>query len=110
MAIEQITVRTKAELAVELDKKTDEIIVEGDFSQNIAEIKKGQLNEVDQLGFALGSDGIGILVEYGISTLLDVFDPTAKEDKKIRKQIERLYTIKRLTQESFLLHLKQLDY
>ncbi|WP_430597867.1 hypothetical protein [Enterococcus sp. AZ177] len=110
MAIEQITVRTKAELAVELDKKTDEIIVEGDFSQNIAEIKKGQFNEVDQLGFALGSDGIGILVEYGISTLLDVFDPTAKEDKKIRKQIERLYTIKRLTQESFLLRLKQLDY
>ncbi|MBO0467221.1 hypothetical protein JZO73_06695 [Enterococcus plantarum] len=110
MAIEQITVRTKAELAVELDKKTDEIIVEGDFSQNIAEIKKGQLNEVDQLGFALGSDGIGILVEYGISTLLDVFDPTAKEDKKIRKQIERLYTTKRLTRESFLLRLKQLDY
>ncbi|WP_086314862.1 hypothetical protein A5821_002459 [Enterococcus sp. 7F3_DIV0205] len=110
MDFERVTVRTKAELAAELEKKTDEIIVEGDFSQNIAEIKRGQLDDTDTLGFAVGSGGIGILVEYGIGTLLDVFDPAIKEDKKIRKQIERLYTIKRLTKESFLLHLKQLDY
>ncbi|MGX7149718.1 hypothetical protein [Enterococcus ureasiticus] len=110
MAIEPITVKTKAELAVELDKKTDEIIVEGDFSRNISEIKKGQLNDTDELGFAVGNGGTGILLEYGISKLMDVFDPKAKEDKKICKQIERLYTIKRLTKDSFLLHLKQLDY
>lgn len=110
MTIERVSVSTKAELAVELEKQTDEIIVEGDFSQNIAEIKKGQLKDTEMMGFAIGSGGAGILVEYGINKLMDVFDPTEKEDKKIRKQIERLYTIKRLTQESFLLHLKQLDY
>ncbi|MGX7245396.1 hypothetical protein ACWOC1_11200 [Enterococcus quebecensis] len=110
MAIEQVTVRTKAELAVELDKKTDEIIVEGDFSQSIAEIKKGQLNDTDTMGFTVGSGGAGVLIEYGINKLMDVFDPTSKEDKKLHKQIERLYTIKRLSKESFLLHLKQLDY
>lgn len=110
MNSKQVRVSTKAELAKELDKKTDEIIVEGDFSQTIAEIKKGQLNDTDMLGFAVGSGGTGMIMEYGISKLMEVFDPTAKEDKKIRKQIERLYTIKRLTQESFLLHLKQLDY
>ncbi|EOL50677.1 hypothetical protein [Enterococcus caccae] len=110
MGFERVIVRTKAELATELEKKTDEIIVEGDFSQNIAEIKKGQLNDTDTLGFAVGSGGIGMLVEYGISKLLDVFDPVTKEDKKIRKQIERLYAIKSLTKDSFLLHLKQLDY
>ncbi|WP_207694420.1 hypothetical protein DOK67_0001017 [Enterococcus sp. DIV0212c] len=110
MKLRQVTVRTKAELAAELDKQTDEIIIEGDFSQIIAEIKKGQLNDTETMGFAVGSGGIGILAEYGASKLMDIFDPTTKEDKKIRKQIERLYTIKRLTSESFLLHLKQLDY
>lgn len=110
MAIEQVIVRTKTELATEVDKKTDEIIVEGDFSQNIAEIKKAQLSDTDTLGFAVGSGGTGILIEYGINKLMGVFDPMTKEDKKVRKQIERLYTIKRLTKESFLLHLKQLDY
>ncbi|EOH95815.1 hypothetical protein UAY_03241 [Enterococcus moraviensis ATCC BAA-383] len=110
MTIEQVTVTTKVELEAELDKKTDEIIVEGDFSQNIAEIKKGQLEDTDMLGFAVGSLGAGILFEYGINKLLDVFDPATKEDKKIRKQIERLYRIKRLTKDSFLLRLKQLDY
>ncbi|WP_430602780.1 hypothetical protein IGJ02_000084 [Enterococcus sp. DIV0724b] len=110
MGFEQVTVRTKDELVTALNKKTDEIIVEGDFSQTIAEIKKGQLSDTDTLGFAVGSGGIGILVEYGVGKLLDVFDPTTKEDKKIHKQIERLYTIKSLTKDSFLLHLKQLDY
>lgn len=108
--IEQVIVRTKAELTTELDKKTDEIIVEGDFSQSIVEIKKGQLNDTDMLGYIVGSGGAGTLIEYGVSTLMDIFDPATKEDKKIRKQIERLYTIKRLTKDSFLLHLNQLDY
>lgn len=110
MTIERVSVSTKAELAVELAKQTDEIIVVGDFSQNIAEIKKGQLNDTEMMGFSIGSGGVGTLVEYGANKLLDVFDPATKEDKKIRKQIERLYTIKRLTTDSFLLHLKQLDY
>ncbi|MEI5994062.1 hypothetical protein [Candidatus Enterococcus mansonii] len=110
MKLEQVTVRTKVELAVELDKKTDEIIVEGDFSQLIAEIKKGQLSDTDMAGFTIGSGGIGILVDYGVDRLMGLFDPASKEDKKIHKQIERLYTIKRLTPDSFLLHLKQLDY
>ncbi|MGX7263674.1 hypothetical protein [Enterococcus crotali] len=110
MSLEQVTVQTKAELAAALDKKVDEIIVEGDFSQIIAEIKKGQLNDTEMMGFTVGSGGVGILVEYGVSKLLDIFDSTSKEDKKIHRQIERLYKIQRLTSESFLLHLKQLDY
>lgn len=110
MSVKQVTVKDKTELTAELAKKTDEIIVEGDFSQVIAAIKKGQLNDTEMMGFTIGSGGIGVIVEYGIGKLLNVFDPITKEDKKIRNQIERLYTIKRLTNSSFLLRLKQLDY
>lgn len=110
MVIKQVTVQTKAELAGALDKKTDEIIVEGDFSQIIAEIKKGQLNDTETMGVTIGSGGVGILVEYGFGKLMELFDPASKADKKIHKQIERLYKIQRLTPESFLLRLKQLDY
>ncbi|MGM0218977.1 hypothetical protein [Enterococcus sp. AZ126] len=110
MEIEKIIVTNKAELAVALDKKTDEIIVEGNFNPDIAEIKKGQLSDTDMLGFSVGSNGTGMLVEYGISKLMAIFEPATKEDQKMRKQIERLYTIKQLTKESFLLRLKQLDY
>lgn len=110
MNIKQVSVQTKAELASELNKKTDEIIVKGDFSKIIAEIKKGQLNDTEIYGFAIGSSGIGLLVEYALQKLIDAFDPMAKEDKRIRRQIEQLYRIKRLDVESFLLRLKQLDY
>ncbi|MGG5342581.1 MULTISPECIES: hypothetical protein [unclassified Enterococcus] len=110
MIIEQVKVCTKAELIAALDKKIDEIIVEGDFTKTVAEIKKGQLNDTESIGFAIGSGGSGVLFEYGISKLLEAFDPAAKEDKKLRRQIERLYTIKHLKADTFLLHLKQLDY
>ncbi|GGC95304.1 hypothetical protein [Enterococcus wangshanyuanii] len=110
MVIEQVKVRTKAELITALDKKIDEIIVEGDFTQIVAEIKKGQLNDTESIGFAIGSGGSGVLFEYGISKLMEVFDLASKEDKKLRRQIERLYTIKYLKPDAFLLRLKQLDY
>lgn len=110
MNIKQVSVQTKEELASELNKKTDEIIVKGDFSKIIAEIKKGQLNDTERYGFAVGSGGVGILLEYGLNKLMDVFDPMSKEDKSIRRRIEQLYTIKRVDAESFLLRLKQLDY
>ncbi|MDA9471154.1 hypothetical protein [Enterococcus sp. 5H] len=110
MNIKQVSVQTKAELASELNKKTDEIIVRGDFSPIIAEIKKGQLNDTERYGFAVGSGGIGVLLEYCLNKLMDVFDPMSKDDKSVRRQIEQLYTIKRVDAESFLLRLKQLDY
>ncbi|MFD1901272.1 hypothetical protein GQR36_17000 [Enterococcus termitis] len=39
--MKRIKVHTKSELLAELKKKTDEILVEGDLTQNLAEIKKG---------------------------------------------------------------------
>jgi hypothetical protein len=108
MSVERVTVNSKAALIAELDKKTDEIVVVGDFTKKIAEIKKGQLNESENLGYLVGAESD--VFEYAISRLLDMFDPAPKEDKKIYQQITRLYTIKQLTAESFLLHLKQLDY
>lgn len=110
MDVKQVSVEKKAELIAELDKKTDEIVVKGDFSQIIAEIKKRQLSDTEMYGFAIGSGGRGILMEYAINKLVDMLDHTEKEDKKIRRQIEQLYKIKRLEERSFLLRLKQLDY
>ena len=71
MVIEKIKVKTKVELIEALDRKTDEIVVEGDLVQTVAEIKKGQLNDTESMGFIIGSSGIGMLVEYGISRAWD---------------------------------------
>ncbi|MFD2307485.1 hypothetical protein [Enterococcus termitis] len=105
--MKRIKVHTKSELLAELKKKTDEILVEGDLTQNLAEIKKGQLNYTETMGVTGGS---GVIFEYGISKILELFDPSPKEDKIVRRHIERLYVIKQLSAASFLLHLKQLDY
>lgn len=110
MMVNRVIVSTKVELQKELAMKTDEIVVQGDFSRAIAEIKKGQLSEVEQMGVSLGGAGTLSLLEYGITSLLSLFDASPKEDKKIQRQIQELYQIQKLTDDSCLLRLKQLDY
>ncbi|MTD40325.1 hypothetical protein GIX45_17215 [Erwinia sp. CPCC 100877] len=108
MASERVIVDSKAALIAELNKKTDEIVVNGGVTEKIAEIKQGQLNDSEKLGYLVGAESD--VFEYAVSRLLDMFDPASKEDKKMYQQVTRLYTIQQLTKESFLLRLKQLDY
>lgn len=110
MEIRRVVVSTKEELQKELNAKTDEIVVQGDFSERIAEMKKGQLSDTERMGVDLGGVGSLSLLEYGLNILMDLFDSTDKEENKMKIQIRELYSIRKHANDSFLLRLKQLDY
>ncbi|MBP2099484.1 hypothetical protein [Enterococcus rivorum] len=110
MEIRRVVVSTKEALQKEVAKKTDEILVEGDFNEKLAEMKKGQLSDTERMGVDLGGAGSLSLLEYGLNVLMDLFDATDKEEKKMKRHIKELYSIHKHTNDSFLLRLKQLDY
>ena len=106
-AMETVTVATKSDLLTNLNKQTDEIIISGALAQEIYHLKKQQLTETEEMGFLVGSQGAGSFLTYLIEKLNSELSP---EEQKIEHAILRLYVIKKLTPETTLLRLKQLDY
>ncbi|EGO2521894.1 hypothetical protein E5940_001000 [Enterococcus faecalis] len=109
-ATETVTVATKSDLLTNLNKQTDEIIISGALAQEIYHLKKQQLTETEEMGFLVGSQGAGSFLTYLIEKLSYINSELSPEEQKIEHAILRLYVIKKLTPETTLLRLKQLDY
>ena len=105
--METVTVATKSDLLTNLNKQTDEIIISGALAQEIYHLKKQQLTETEEMGFLVGSQGAGSFLTEKLSYINSALSP---EEQKIEHAILRLYVIKKLTPETTLLRLKQLDY
>lgn len=109
--METVTVATKSDLLTNLNKQTDEIIISGGaLAQEIYHLKKQQLTETEEMGFLVGSQGAGSFLTYLIEKLSYINSELSPEEQKIEHAILRLYVIKKLTPETTLLRLKQLDY
>lgn len=108
--METVTVATKSDLLTNLNKQTDEIIISGALAQEIYHLKKQQLTETEEMGFLVGSQGAGSFLTYLIEKLSYINSELSPEEQKIEHAILRLYVIKKLTPETTLLRLKQLDY
>ena len=104
--METVTVATKSDLLTNLNKQTDEIIISGALAQEIYHLKKQQLTETEEMGFLVGSQGAGSFLTYLIEKLSYINSELSPEEHAIL----RLYVIKKLTPETTLLRLKQLDY
>lgn len=75
---------TLRELEQKVADKEDEFLVEGEFAKIIKEAKEGQLSEMAQTWFAVGSSGSGTILAWFITELLCIFD------KKNNPKTERL--------------------
>ena len=82
----------------------------GALAQEIYHLKKQQLTETEEMGFLVGSQGAGSFLTYLIEKLSYINSALSPEEQKIEHAILRLYVIKKLTPETTLLCLKQLDY
>lgn len=101
---------TKEELLDSLKKKEDEILITGPLASEIYALHEGQLSDTERMGADLGSGGMQMLIEYLFIRLFEMNEQLSKEEKKIRRTITQLYYIKKLSTETVLLRLKQLDY
>lgn len=103
-------IETKEALLSRLKKKTDEILITGPLAAEIYELHKGQLSDTERMGADLGSGGMQMIIEYLFIRLFEMNEQLSKEEKKIRRTITQLYYIKKISTETILLRLKQLDY
>lgn len=103
-------IETKEELLNRLKKKTDEILITGPLAAEIYELHKGQLSDTERMGADLGSGGMQMIIEYLFIRLFEMNEHLSKEEKKMRRTITQLYYIKKISTETVLLRLKQLDY
>jgi hypothetical protein len=103
-------IETKEDLLHRLKKKTDEILITGPLAAEIYELHKGQLSDTERMGADLGSGGMQMVIEYLFIRLFEMNEQLSKEEKKIRRTITQLYYIKKISAETVLLRLKQLDY
>ncbi|MBL1225350.1 hypothetical protein [Enterococcus sp. BWR-S5] len=103
-------VETKEELLYQLKKKADEIFITGELAAEIYELQKGQLSDTERMGVELGSGGMQMLIEYVFIRLFEMNEQLGKEEKKMRRTITQLYYIKKISTDTVLLRLKQLDY
>ena len=85
-------------------------LISGALAQEIYHLKKQQLTETEEMGFLVGSQGAGSFLTYLIEKLSYINSALSPEEQKIEHAILRLYVIKKLTPETTLLRLKQLDY
>ncbi|MGC6769007.1 hypothetical protein [Enterococcus sp. LJL51] len=107
---QRIEVSDRTTLLNALRKQTDEILVTGELAVEIITLKKSQLSDTERLGGDLGSGGSSSVLEPLFNRLFDLFEKGDEVDKEISRRIIRLYYIKKISQETVLLRLKQLDY
>ncbi len=97
------------EIRQKVKEQEDEFIIQGEFNSILKDIKKSSLSEKEQLGFNLGSAGVGTSMVWIINRVLNSFGSN-KEEENLKSDISMLYQIELLNSNEAKLRLKQLDY
>ncbi|WP_042351320.1 helix-turn-helix domain-containing protein [Bacillus massiliigorillae] len=97
------------ELMVGLHAKYDQILIRGAYYKEVRKIMDSHLSENERLGVELGGAGAITLLIYAIDVVRDLFSNADKLDKEIDKKLN-LYKVEKISDDSILLRLKQLDY
>lgn len=106
---ELLEVTHVAELRQKVKEQKEEFIVKGDFRKLMKDIKQSQVSEAAEIGFELGSGGLGTLIAQGVLRIINFFAEDTKLEN-LKQDIGRLYTIDFINENEVKLRLKQLDY
>ncbi|WP_261806774.1 helix-turn-helix transcriptional regulator [Lapidilactobacillus luobeiensis] len=94
------------EIRQKVKEQEDEFIIQGEFNSILKDIKKSTLSENEQLGFNLGTAGLGTSVVWIINRIFNSIDSN-KEEENLKTDIAMLYQIKLLNSNEAKLRLKQ---
>ena len=89
---ELLEVTHVAELRQKVKEQKEEFIVKGDFRKLMKDIKQSQVSEAAEIGFELGSGGLGTLIAQGVLRIINFFAEDTKLEN-LKQDIGRLYTI-----------------
>lgn len=104
------TVATLSELKQRVKKQEDEFYVVNDFHELLKEVKRESLSENENLGFLLGSRGMGSIDRWLITRFFHLFIPPSERNREnLKQEISTLYTIQLLDSQTAKLRLKSLD-
>lgn len=106
---ELLEVTNVAELRQRVKEQKEELIIKGDFRGLMMDIKQSQVSETAEIGFELGSGGLGTLIAQGVLRVMNFFEEDTKLEN-LKQDIARLYTIDFINNNEIKLRLKQLDY
>ena len=106
---ELLEVTHVAELRQKVKEQKEEFIVKGDFCKLMKDIKQSQVSEAAEIGFELGSGGLGTLIAQGVLRVINFFAEDTKLEN-LKQDIGRFYKIDFINENEVKLRLKQLDY
>ncbi|WP_182201489.1 hypothetical protein [Paraliobacillus salinarum] len=107
--IEIYEAQNRTELLAGLEAKSENILIKGDYYKEVRNIMDTHLPEHESIGVGLGSAGMLSILNYAVEAVRTSFSDADKIDKKIDRRLN-LYKVKKITDDSLLLSLKQLDY
>jgi hypothetical protein len=97
------------DLLVGLKSKYDQIIIQGAYFKEVKKLMNTQLSDTELLGVELGSAGVLSILIYAIESVMGLFSNSEKIQKEIERKLQ-LYKIIKISDDSIILGLKQLDY
>lgn len=102
---------TFKELQQKVKSQEEVFLVKGDFRVFLKEVENSRLSESAELGFYLGSSGMGKTTTWYITRILNLFAPASEREKEnLKQEIIALYTTEFIDQTTAKSTLKQLDY
>jgi transcriptional regulator with XRE-family HTH domain len=107
---EYFVVRDWEELKIAVDARKERFIVEGEFTEVMKEVKRGQLSDTARLGTELGSGGSVGIIESLYYFVHRQLSGGNKEEEKLKDQLTTLYHIILLDEHRVELKLKSLSY
>lgn len=103
------TANNADDLLLALKKNKPNIIIKGDYKNEVKKLADSTLSETELMGFDLGSAGTGRILAEIFYQIANLFSNEPKEQKKIESQL-RKYTMKITDDNEVLLYLRQQDY
>ena len=97
------------ELLAGLEVKSDYILIKGDYFKEVKRILDTHLSEKERLTVQVGGGGPITIAIYAIDVVRDLLTKGDKKQKKLERKLN-LYKVKKITDDSLLLVLRQLDY
>ncbi|MBP3931501.1 MAG: hypothetical protein J6D47_18305 [Peptostreptococcaceae bacterium] len=100
------------DLVTHLKAKKDYIVIKGNYSKEVYNLIKSNLNESEIIGFELGSGGTINILASLINSFIDIVKNDSNNDETI-KLIEKklkLYKVVSIIDDEIVIKLKQLDY
>jgi hypothetical protein len=97
------------ELLAGLEVKSDYILIKGDYFKEVKRILDTHLSEKERLAVQVGGGGPITIAIYAIDVVRDLLTKGDKKQKKLERKLN-LYKVKKITDDSLLLVLRQLDY